>query len=198
MSGEPIEAVKNGLQVMHSALRKEPQAVEMAYLSIITFDTSAKQLLPLTELSSFKPPAISASGGTSLGGALDLVVKCAEKEVVKNTPDAKGDYKPLVFLMTDGYPTDNVQTYIPSFKNFKWGVVVACAAGNGADTKLLQQIAGENVIKLDTCDSKSIAAYFKYVSSSIVVSSKRVDAGGDVSSISELPPPPPEISLVKI
>jgi uncharacterized protein YegL len=198
MSGEPIEAVKNGVKTLHSALRKEPQAMEIAYISIITFDSDVRQVVPLTELMNFTPPNLNAGGGTSLGEALDLLVKCAGREVVKTTPQAKGDWKPLVFLMTDGMPTDDVNRALPAFKAYKWGVVVACAAGGQADTLVLQNIAGENVIKLATCDTKSIAAYFKYVSTSIAVSSKRLDAGGqEIGNISELPPPPPEISLLK-
>ncbi len=41
MGGEPIEAVKNGVQVMISSLRQNPQAIETAFLSVITFDSSA-------------------------------------------------------------------------------------------------------------------------------------------------------------
>ena len=50
MYGEPIEAVKNGVQVLVSTLRQDPYALETAYLSIITFDSSAQQVSPLTEL----------------------------------------------------------------------------------------------------------------------------------------------------
>ena len=39
MYGEPIEAVKNGVQVLVSTLRQDPYALETAYLSIITFDS---------------------------------------------------------------------------------------------------------------------------------------------------------------
>lgn len=37
---EAIESVRNGLQVLVSALRQDPYALETAYLSIITFDSS--------------------------------------------------------------------------------------------------------------------------------------------------------------
>jgi uncharacterized protein YegL len=197
MSGEPIEAVKNGLQLLHSALRKDPQAMETAFLSVITFSSNASQVMPLTEVASFRPPNVTASGGTSLGAALKLVVDCADKEVNKGTSSEKGDWKPLVFLMTDGMPTDSIDSGLKKFKAAKWGLVVACAAGHSADTAVLQKIAGENVLLLDTCDSASIAAYFKFVSSSIVTTSQKIDSGGGVDSMSELPPPPPEISLLK-
>ncbi|MDR2392509.1 MAG: VWA domain-containing protein [Planctomycetota bacterium] len=198
MAGEPIEAVKNGLQTMQSALRKDPHALEQAYVSLITFSTAAKQLIPLTEVAKFQIPALSAGGGTALGGALELLVDCVDREVMKSAPDQKGDWKPMVFLMTDGEPTDQIDNGVSAFKAGKWGVVVACAAGAHANIATLQRIAGENVIRLDTADSNSIAAFFKFVSSSISVNSKKADSGAEAGSMSDLPPPPPEISLAKL
>jgi uncharacterized protein YegL len=98
--------------------------------------------------------------------------------------------------MTDGSPTDSIESGLTAFKNYKWGIVVACAAGQGADVSVLQRIT-ENVVVLDTADSATIAAFFKWVSSSISTSSKKVDETGNDSSSNELPPPPPEISLAK-
>ncbi|MDR1576954.1 MAG: VWA domain-containing protein [Deltaproteobacteria bacterium] len=195
MSGEPIKSVNDGLQLLVSALRKEPQALETAYLSLITFSDVVKQVAPLTELASFKIPTLTASGGTSLGGVLSEVSSVAKKEINKGSADEKGDWKPLVFLMTDGVPTDNVENGLRAFKDSKWGMVIACAAGPEADTKLLQRIT-ENVVLLDTCDSDSIKAFFRWVSSSVSVSSKKVESGAQLDN-NELPPPPPELSLLK-
>jgi uncharacterized protein YegL len=196
MSGEPIEAVKNGVQLLHSSLRKDPYALESAYISVITFESSVQQVVPLTELAQFQPPNLSARGGTSLGAALQKVTDCANSEVKKGTKEEKGDWKPLVFFMTDGSPTDNVESGLQAFKNYRWGIVVACAAGSGADTAVLQRIT-ENVVTLDTADSATIAAFFKWVSSSISTSSKKIDEQGSDAGDNELPPPPPEISLAK-
>jgi uncharacterized protein YegL len=196
MTGEPIEAVKNGVQILHSSLRKDPYALESVYISVITFESNVQQVVPLTELSQFQPPNFSAGGGTSLGAALQKVVECANNEVAKSTKEQKGDWKPLVFIMTDGSPTDNVEPGITAFKNYNWGIVVACAAGQNADKTILQRLT-ENVVTLDTADSATISAFFKWVSSSISASSKKVDEAGSDSGSSELPPPPPEINLAK-
>lgn len=107
MTGEPIESVKNGLQTLVTALRQDPYALETAFLSVITFASSAKQVIPLTELTAFQPPVLSASGGTSMGAALNLLAERIDNEVAKTTADAKGDWKPIVFIMTDGAPTDD-------------------------------------------------------------------------------------------
>ncbi|MDR2339107.1 MAG: VWA domain-containing protein [Deltaproteobacteria bacterium] len=197
MYGEPIESVKNGIKTLHTALRKEPQAMEMAFLSVITFESNVRQLIPLTEISKFRPPDLEASGGTSLGGALTELVRCAKNEVATSTPDRKGDYKPMVFIMTDGEPTDDVDAALPAFQAYKWGIVVACAAGHDANVGVLQKIAGPNVLMLDVADSNSISAFFKFVTTSIATTSKKVDAGGQEGGMNDLPPPPPEISLFK-
>lgn len=196
MSGEPIEAVKNGVQVMISSLRQNPQAIETAYLSVITFNSAATQLIPLTDLASFQMQEIKASGTTSLGEALSLVSRCIDNEVQQTTTEKKGDWKPLVFIMTDGVPTDNWQNGLAEFKRRKVAFTVACAAGSGADTNVLKQIT-DNVVSLDTADGNSIAKFFAWVTASIGVSSTKVeDSGKEVTGINELPPPPSELNIV--
>jgi uncharacterized protein YegL len=196
MTGEPIESVKNGMQVLVSTLRQDPYALETAFLSVITFDSTVQQLVPLTDLSSFQIPEIKASGGTSLGGGLSLLAQSIDREVAKSTAEIKGDWKPLVFIMTDGVPTDSWQSGLQEFKNRKTGIVVACAAGSGADTGLLKQIT-DNVVALDTADQNTIKAFFKWVSASISTGSQKIEDGGkDLGGINELPPPPAEVNIV--
>ncbi len=196
MYGEPIEAVKNGVQTLISTLRSDPYALETAYISIITFNSSAQQDVPLTELSAFQQPSITAGGCTALGEALQLLSQKISSEVTKTTAEVKGDWRPLVFIMTDGEPTDSITTGLAAFKQQKCGIVVACAAGQGANTNTLKQIT-ENVVQLDTADSATIKAFFKWVSASISTSSKSVeDTATEKTSMSELPPPPAEVNIV--
>lgn len=196
MSGEPIEAVKNGVQILVSTLRQDPYALETAFLSVITFDSSAKQVVPLSELASFQSPNIAATGTTALGEALGLLADRIDAEVGKTTADVKGDWKPLIFIMTDGVPTDDWQKGLNRLKQVRTGVIVACAAGQGADTSILKQIT-EVVVQLDTADSSTIKAFFKWVSASVSTGSQKVDQGQkEVGGLDDLPPPPPEVNVV--
>ena len=196
MYGEPIEAVKNGVQTLISTLRGDPYALETAYVSIITFNSSAQQISPLTELAAFQQPSINAGGGTALGGALSLLAQKIDTEVIKTTTEVKGDWRPLVFIMTDGVPTDDLSKGLSEFRRRKYGMVVACAAGQGASTDTLKQIT-EKVVQLDTADSATIKSFFKWVSASISTSSKSIeDTACEATTMSELPPPPPEVNIV--
>lgn len=196
MHGEPIESVKNGVQTLLTTLKQDPYALETAYLSVITFGSSARQTVPLTALLDFQMPALSASGTTAPGEALSLTASAIASDLQRTTADVKGDWRPLVFLMTDGAPTDDWQKGLNDFKTARTGVVVACAAGQDADTGVLKHIT-EVVLQLDTADSASIKAFFKWVSASISVGSQKVESSKkEVIGLDDLPPPPPEVNVV--
>jgi len=196
MHGEPIEALRNGVQMLISTLRTDPYALETAHISVVTFDETARQVTPLTELMNFQPPTIEAGTTTSLGSALTLTKECIEKEVKKTTAEVKGDWKPLVFIMTDGQPTDDWAKGLANFQKAVTGMVIGCAAGPRANTDVLKKIT-DSVVTLDTADSNSIGAFFKWVSASISTTSKKIDlTKNDASDLNELPPPPPEINIV--
>src|SRR3977135_3393389 len=80
MSGEPIEALRMGVKALIADLRTDPQALETAYLSVITFSSSAQQVNPLTELISFQEPSLEARGATALGDALKVLSQCMDSE----------------------------------------------------------------------------------------------------------------------
>jgi uncharacterized protein YegL len=193
MSGQPIEAVRQGLKALLSDLKSDPQALETAYLSVITFSSNAKLVCPLTELISFQEPNLEASGTTALGEALTLLADCIDKEVRKSTATQKGDWKPLVFLMTDGQPTDMWENSIERIK--KQGLnIIACAAGSDASPSVLKRIT-EIVVQLNNLSPDLLKTFFQWVSASIKTTSQCIGQVTDGSPVN-LPPPPPQIQIV--
>ena len=61
MAGEAIAELQRGIASMVAHLQTDPQAIETAYISVITFDNDAKQLIPLTEVLNFKPPRLTVN-----------------------------------------------------------------------------------------------------------------------------------------
>lgn len=194
MYGEPIEAVKIGLETLVQTLRQDPYALETACLSVITFANEAKQATPLTEITAFQTPGLQASGQTSMGAALEMLCQCIDNEVVKTSPDKKGDWKPLVFIMSDGAPTDNLDKGLDDLKSRNFAMIIACAAGPNANVPVLQLIT-DNVVRLDSLDSESIKAFFKWVSASVGANSAKIESGSQANSLDDLPPPPDEVIL---
>lgn len=173
MMGEPIEAVKQGIRTLITELKGDPQAVETAYLSVITFDSHARQLVPLTELMKFSEPEFSASGATALGEALLVMLDCIKKEVRKNTDVHKGDWRPLVFILTDGSPTDteSFSRAVDAVRNADIGNIIACAAGAKVKIEPLKRIT-KNVLIMNTISAGDFSNFFEWVSGSIKMTSK--------------------------
>ena len=195
MMGEPIEAVKQGVKTLLSELRSDPQALETAYLSVITFDSSARQTVPLTELMQFEEPEIQAGGATALGEALNVLMDSVEHEVNRTTETQKGDWKPLVFILTDGMPTDLgvFDQAAQDVKNMKAANIVACAAGPNAETDTLKKIT-DNVLVMNSMLPGDFERFFQWVSGSILMASKSLDATPGAAI--ELAPPPAGFVIV--
>lgn len=181
MVGGPILQVQNGMRAIVQELRTDPYALETAYISVIAFAGKAQSLSPLTELYKFYPPTFPIGGGTSLGAALNYLMDDMDNNVVKTTMEQKGDWKPIIFLFTDGTPTDN-----PTASFARWNQkyrrsanIVAISIGDNVDTQLLGQVS-DNVLRLNETDENSFKAFFKWVTASIKATSVSVtDAGED-------------------
>ena len=107
MVGDPIEHVQDGMATIIKELKADPFALETVWLSIIGFAGKSKVITPLQDIITFYPPKIPISGGTSLASGLNELMNAIDREVVKTTLERKGDWKPLIFLFTDGIPTDD-------------------------------------------------------------------------------------------
>lgn len=195
MYGEPIHALNNALSGMINSLRSDPQALDSLWISIVTFDREVKEIVPLTELALFQLPEITCpqSGPTHTGKGLELLYDKVRNEVRKGNATQKGDWKPLLFLFTDGAPNDKqlYQEMIPKVKSLNFGAIVCCAAGKLADNSLLKELTND-VVHLDTVDSQTLKQFFKWVSDTIEQGNKSQGTGETIA----LPPPPGEVNIV--
>lgn len=162
MVGDPIKQVEGGMRQIIQELRTDPYALETVFVSIIVFAGKAKTLSPLTELYKFYPPTFPIGGGTSLGAAMNLLMDEMDKNIVKATEETKGDWKPIVFLFTDGTPTDD-----PTVSFTRWNQKYRCKAnlvaisiGDNVNTQVIGQIS-DNVMRLNETDDETFNAFFK-------------------------------------
>ena len=192
MRGEPIESVKNGIRMLVTACRKDPMALETAWLSVITFGGVARQIVPLTELCSFEVPKLDISGDRMLGSALELLCECRTKEFAVTTATQKGDWRPYVFIFTDGKPADDISKGLSAFRSMKWASTVSCAAGLAADRELLNEITPECVVDLSKADQATFAAFFIWPDAEMeIVEDDELDEYFDARG--DFPPPPAEL-----
>lgn len=176
MAGEPIDAVQRGLDAMLQQLRRNPHALESVCISVITFDARAKVAVPLTELSDFNIPVLSIKPGTALGAALKLLAERIKRDVQKTTNEIKGDYRPIVFLLTDGQPTDEWESAANTLKkvNPKLANIYAIGCGKEIDFSVLTQIT-DIAYHIKEVSSEMIAKFFIWMSASVQSMSQGAD-----------------------
>lgn len=179
MVGTPIEQVQEGIRTIIQSLRTDPYALETVFVSVIVFAGKAKVLTPLTEIYKFYPPKFPIGGGTSLGKGLECLMDDIDSNVQKTTLEQKGDWKPIIFLFSDGNPTDN---YADSF--CRWNDryrlrcnLVAVSIGNNLDVLTFAQITDDILLLKDT-DPESFRQFFKWVTASIKSSSMSISDQG--------------------
>ena len=195
MNGEPIVAVNAGLQALLTSLRSNPYALDSVHLSITTFDSEIKEVLPMTPVADIMLPEITCpkSGATLLGAALEDICAQVQRDVRKSSATEKGDWKPMLVILTDGKPTDTMaySEVIPRLQAAGFAKILACAAGPKSDAAQLKRLT-DFVVSLDTMDATSFAKFFEWVSATF---SKDSQSRGATDSV-ELPPPPPELNVV--
>ena len=176
MVGTPIEQVQEGMRTIIQNLRVDPYALETVFVSIIAFAGKAKQLSPLTELYKFYPPTFPIGGGTSLGVALDALMTDLDTSIQKTTMEQKGDWKPIIFLFTDGNPTADYQAAFHRWneKYRKHCSLIAISLGDNLNVSILAQITKDVLLLKDT-DQESLSKFFKWVTASIQTTSMSVN-----------------------
>jgi uncharacterized protein YegL len=175
MIGEPIEQVQNGIATIVKELRMDPYALETVFVSIIAFAGKAKKLMPLSELTQFYPPKLPVGGGTSLGNALIFLMNNLDISIQKTMMETKGDWKPIIFLFTDGNPTDEYQAAFDRWnqKYRRSANLIAISIGDNTNMNILGKIT-ENVLVLKNTNAESFKQFFKWITASIKTSSVSV------------------------
>lgn len=192
MDGAPIESVRQGLEQFQREVSADPFARDVVRLGVITFNSEARLITnSLVPISDFRPPVLSASGMTALGQAFKVLLESLDRDVTKPIKGGqKGDWKPAVFVLTDGRPTDEWQSPRNAVVNrprgqVKPSVIVAVGCGPDVDDATLKAISTGTAFRMGTSEA-AFVALFQYLSQSITSS---VQPGGNIQDpFADIPP----------
>ena len=168
MVGQPREMLQKGLDRIVGELRSNPHALETAYLSIIAFAGTARTLVPLTDVFGYYNPSLPVGSGTSLGLAMEHLMESIDNDIKPSTSSKKGDWKPLIYILTDGKPTDGYAKSLNLWKHeySDRANVIAIGLGPYADTNILSEIA-ENTFTYNGENEKDFDGLIRWISNSI-------------------------------
>lgn len=197
MIGPAVSAVQSGVETMIRELRRDPQALETAHVSLITFDQVARQITPLTELLQVQVPKLRVGPGTALGAGLKMLHECINREVRVTTPDRKGDYRPLAFLLTDGQPTDDWESgaqVLAGATGTRVANLYAIGCGDDVNYDILGKVS-DIVFRQDEMTNEKMNKLFVWLTASVQAAS--VAAGSSSGNEIDLSKLPPDVQVAK-
>lgn len=183
MAGEPIQELNRGIAVFKEDLLKDTQATLSAEVALVTFG-SVKLIQDFVTVDSFTPPQLLADGVTPIGQAIDYALDLLETRKATYKENGIQYYRPWVFLITDGAPTDSWQRAARRIREGEAnGKFSFFAVGvEGADMNTLKQIAPPERPPV-TLKGLDFSSLFVWLSTSM----KRVSSG-KIGEAVALPP----------
>ena len=184
MAGPAIEELNRGIASFKEDVLKDSQASLSVDLAVVTFGGTVKKIQDFVTVDEFTPPLLKPNGYTPMGEAIEYALDLIEDRKVAYKNHGIQYYRPWIFMITDGAPTDawtSASQRLLQAENERRLLFFAVGV-QGADMDKLRQIASPErpPIFLNGLDFRSL---FLWLSSSM----KRVSTGKIGDSIS-LPP----------
>lgn len=176
MEGDPIRALNEGLATFKFDVEQDEIASLRVEVAIITFGDNVSLYQSFVTIDDFTAPVLQTAGKTPLGRAMELGLEVLEERKKAYKEAGIGYYRPWMFLITDGAPTDgeiwkkaaaNMQGMVRQNKLAFFTVGV-----EGADQEILSAIAPEQFPPFRLRDLE-FSALFKWLSASV----RRVSVG---------------------
>jgi len=165
MGGRPLEELNAGLATFRDELSSDALAMKRVEVAVVTFGP-VKVEMPFTTASSFYPPTLQSQGDTPTGAAISQALTLVEDRKRDYKSNGISYYRPWVFLITDGQPTDAWQSAAAAIREGEASKKFAFFAigVQGADTNTLRQISVREPLSLQGLKFREL---FSWLSSSL-------------------------------
>lgn len=165
MAGAPISELNAGLVTYKDELAADSLASKRVEVAVIAFSDQAQTLCDFTTAMHFQPPTLTAGGSTAMGAAILSAIEAVDRRKAAYKANGILYYRPWIFLITDGAPTDAWNLAAKKVKEDEaakhfafWAVGV-----EGANFDVLRQISVREPVRLKGLRFRDL---FKWLSES--------------------------------
>lgn len=168
MGGQPINELNAGIASFKEELASDTLAMKRVEVGVLTFGPVRVET-PFTSAVAFQPPTLNAQGDTPIGEAILQGLELVKQRKVEYRANGISYYRPWVFLITDGAPTDEWQSAAAAVREAEAGKNVAFFAigVKGANMETLQQISVRAPLRLDGLRFRELFAWLSASLSSV-------------------------------
>ena len=178
MGGQPIAELNAGLATFRDELSADSLAMKRVEVAVVTFGPVNVEM-PFTSASAFVPPVLRAQGDTPMGAAIMRALAMVDERKREYRSHGVSYYRPWVFLITDGAPTDEWQSAAASVRSVEGekGAAFFAIGVQGANMSTLRQISVREPLSLQGLKFRELFAWL----SSSLRSVSRSTPGTDVA-----------------
>ncbi len=150
MGGKPIVELNNGLTTYRDELVADSLAAKRVEVAIVTFGGQVQTVCDFTTAESFHPPTLTAGGDTPMGTAINQALDMLQRRKEAYRASGISYYRPWVFMLTDGGPTDEWQSAAERIKQGEASKAFSFfAVGiDGANFEKLKLISAREPLKM--------------------------------------------------
>jgi uncharacterized protein YegL len=165
MAGQPIDELNAGLAGFRQDLLSDGLAAKRVETTVISFGPVTIDTAFHTA-HSFIPPILAAGGDTPMGAAINLAIDALESRKAEYRANGISYYRPWIFLITDGAPTDEWKAAAARVREGEAAKKFAFfAVGvNQADMGVLRQISTREPLSLSGLKFREL---FQWLSGSL-------------------------------
>jgi uncharacterized protein YegL len=165
MAGKPLAELNQGLIDYRKELQADSLASRRVEVAIVTFGGEVRTVCDFTTAEAFSPPTLTESGQTPMGAAIEHALSMVQKRKQAYRDNGIPYFRPWVFMITDGVPTDAWQAAADKVKQAEEmrGLCFFAVGVEGADLEVLAKISVRQPLKLQGLRFRDL---FQWLSSS--------------------------------